>query len=61
MSIVDSVNEIIRNEETQRISDDSLQKALELYHNMVSRNIIIPRGNQLMPELIEFRSNSNFG
>ena len=60
MSIVDSLMETINGEEMARKSGGNLEAALEKYHDMVKRNILIPRENQLVLDSLEFRKNSNF-
>ena len=60
MSIVDSLRETICEEEKARKSGGNLEAALEKYHDMVKRHILVPRENQLVLDSLEFRKNSNF-
>ena len=60
MSIIDSLRETISEEEKTRKSGGNLEAALEKYHDMVKRQVLIPRENQLALDSLEFRKNSNF-
>ena len=59
MAIEDDVRSLLENY-TPNISERiDLSNALEIYHSLVERNIITPRGNQLLNDTPLFQ-NSNF-
>lgn len=60
MGIDKQVIEIIESGFETFCDNNNLEEALAIYHEWVEKKIIIPRGNQLIPEDISYRSSRNF-
>lgn len=60
MNITEEVKVVIAENRYIKNDDNNLEYALEIYHELVEKKIIVPRGNQLMPNNIAYIQRSNF-
>mgnify|MGYP006980034814 CR=1 FL=1 len=60
MGIVEQLGEVLKNEEYIGTDNNNLEEALDLYHDLIRENILIPRENQLILDTVEFSRDSNF-
>ena len=60
MRIVEQLGEVLKNEQYFGTDNNNLEEALDMYHDLIRENILIPRENQLILDTVEFSRDSNF-
>lgn len=54
------IEETLKNSEYCEMNNNDLEEALDMYYELIRENKLIPRGNQLILDSIEFKRDSNF-